>query len=136
VLEGRVHRGDGETVSAVTWFCDLREFTRLSAELPPADLIDLLNEFFGLVAESSEAHGGEIPKFIGAPGRLDVTVVGPAVNVAARMQELARELDVPIVVSEDFRALCTRPLTALGGYSLRGVPGEAQLFTPAGSIAS
>ena len=65
VLDGTVHRGDGETISAIVGFADLRGFTELSNELPGDRLIGLLNTYFDAVTSAVEAHGGEVLKFIG-----------------------------------------------------------------------
>ncbi len=65
VLEGRILRGDGETIHAVLWYCDMRGFTPLSDRLPRDDLIALLNDYFGCVAAAVQARGGEVLKFIG-----------------------------------------------------------------------
>ena len=65
VLEGRILRGDGETIHAVLWYCDMRGFTPLSDWLPRDDLIALLNDYFGCMAAAVQAHGGEVLKFIG-----------------------------------------------------------------------
>jgi hypothetical protein len=43
---------------------------------------------------------------IGGASRLDFTCIGPAVNLAARLEKLASRLGRSIVASEDFR----RPL--------------------------
>ncbi|MXN64128.1 adenylate/guanylate cyclase domain-containing protein [Stappia sp. GBMRC 2046] len=65
VLEGTIKRGEGETISAVVGFADLRGFTRLSNTLPAEDLVILLNNYFGAITSAVEAHGGEVLKFIG-----------------------------------------------------------------------
>ncbi|MCA9635713.1 MAG: hypothetical protein KC420_06740 [Myxococcales bacterium] len=36
ILDGALHRGDGETITAAIWFSDLRGFTALSERLPLA----------------------------------------------------------------------------------------------------
>ena len=58
---------------------------------------------------------------IGAPERLDFTVIGPAVNTAARMLEMCKALDRRVLVSElvATTALPERPrLLSLGQYGL------------------
>ncbi len=50
---------------APIWFSDLRGFTRLSDLLPGADVLALLNAYFGILTGAISANGGEILKFIG-----------------------------------------------------------------------
>jgi adenylate cyclase len=65
VLAGDIKRGDGERISAVVWFSDLRGSTRLSDEMDPDDYLALLNKYFECTAAPVIAHGGEILNFIG-----------------------------------------------------------------------
>jgi adenylate cyclase len=65
VLKGKIRRGTGETIHAVIWLSDLRNFTVLSETLPRDDLIALLNDYFGALSEAVTHQGGEILKFIG-----------------------------------------------------------------------
>ncbi len=65
VLEGEIQRGQGETIDAVITFTDLRNFTRLSNEFGDETVIDLLNEYFGIVTRHVDNHDGEVLKFIG-----------------------------------------------------------------------
>jgi adenylate cyclase len=65
VYEGRVERGDVETLKAAIWFCDLRGFTALSEHLPRREVIGLLNRWFDAVGGAVEEVGGEILKFMG-----------------------------------------------------------------------
>ena len=44
ILAGEVKRGDGQTIEAVIWYCDLRGFTRASDTLPRDTIIALLND--------------------------------------------------------------------------------------------
>ena len=67
---------------------------------------------------------------IGAANRLDFTVIGAAVNEAARIQELCRSLDKQILVSAGFACSCvSKPLISLGPHHLRGVSESQELFT-------
>ena len=68
---------------------------------------------------------------VGAPARLDFTVIGPAVNAAARIQDLTRRLGRRVVVSAEVARDAGRfrgRLLPLGPYGLRGVSGETELF--------
>lgn len=70
---------------------------------------------------------------IGGRGRLDFTVVGPAVNETSRLEGMCRSLDRDLVVSEAFAAACPDVardrLVALGRYALRGVSTAQTLYT-------
>lgn len=68
---------------------------------------------------------------IGTPGRLDFTVIGPAVNEAARLQTLARDLGQRLVLSASFAALCGRPTRSLGAHPVRGLDRPLEAFVPA-----
>ncbi len=57
---------------------------------------------------------------IGAGDRLDFTAVGPAVNLTARLEPLTKELERPLLVTEDLAALVETPLESLGRFTLRG----------------
>jgi adenylate cyclase len=65
ILDGLIKRGDGREINAVLWFSDLRDFTGLNERLPPADVLELLNNYLQLVGDALSANGGEILKFIG-----------------------------------------------------------------------
>lgn len=67
---------------------------------------------------------------IGAADRLDFTVIGAAVNLASRVEAIAKELDRPIIVTEAFRNAYGRDLASLGHHTLRGLPGLYEMFAP------
>jgi len=66
---------------------------------------------------------------IGTEERLDFTVIGPAVNRAARLEGLTKQLGVPILASAEFNAASTIALKSLGKHELRGVPQPVEVFT-------
>ncbi|MCE9582518.1 MAG: adenylate/guanylate cyclase domain-containing protein [Planctomycetes bacterium] len=81
---------------------------------------------FGVALHPGELSYGNI----GGSSRLDFTCIGPAVNLAARLQTLAGQLSRAVVVSEAFAKLSTRPLEDLGAFELKGLDGSQRAFTP------
>ncbi len=71
---------------------------------------------------------------VGSPSRLAFNVVGPAVNMTARIQALTKEAGVPLLLSAEFAAQLGRPMRSLGRYDLRGVAGAHEVFTPVEGI--
>ena len=198
ILAGEVKRGDGRTIEAVIWYCDLRGFTRLSDRLPRDVMIALLNDYFGAMAAAVTAAGGEILKFmgdamlaifavtgsaerpavalkaleaaedarraiaecnarrvaagdppvrfglalhigevmfgnIGASARLDFTVIGPAVNRAARLEKLCAVLDRSLLLSSEVAALLpAERVVLLGSHALKDVEAPQRVYAPAG----
>lgn len=189
VLDGQIRRGDGETLRAATWFCDLRGFTAATETLALPALLELLNEWFAAMVAAVDAHGGEVLKFmgdgmlaafthpdardacraalaaadeaeariaavnlrrdeplafglalhygdvmygnIGAPARLDFTVIGPAVNRAARLESLTAVLGRTVILSSTFAAVCGAPVISLGRHALKGVAEPEEVFARA-----
>ncbi len=76
-------------------------------------------------------HLGEVVyRNIGAANRLDFTVIGAAVNEAARIQELCRSLGERILVSAGFSCGCaSERLVSLGRHRLRGLEEPREIFT-------
>ena len=196
VLNGDILRGRGEVIHATLWYCDLRGFTELSEQLPSDEMIQLLNDYFEVMAQPVKGRGGEILKFIGDAmlaifpieggpegmpceacckailaaqegldgiaafnemrqaeakppiragvalsrgdvvygnigdaERLDFTAIGPAVNLATRLEGLTRDLDPPIVFTRDVAEASGRPFRHLGAFDLKGIALPQDAFT-------
>lgn len=75
-------------------------------------------------------HMGEVVYGnIGAPHRLDFTVIGPAVNHTARIEQLCRTMNRPVLVSATVAEAIEQPITSLGFHALRGVREPHEIFT-------
>ena len=71
---------------------------------------------------------------IGGGNRLDFTCVGPAVNLAARLEKIAAQLGQTIVASADFAAHVPGQFTQLGECTVAGfsrAAGGVRLDRPA-----
>lgn len=69
---------------------------------------------------------------LGGPRRLDFTVLGSAVNEAARIEALCVSLDQTVIVSWAFAEAAgevRRRLVSLGRYAMKGVARPQELFT-------
>lgn len=193
VLNGTILRGDGETIAAALWYCDLRGFTAMSDAMARDDVIALLNDYFECMAAPVHENGGEVLKFIGdallaifpiiddldrdracrvalvaaeaaladlqrlndrrrqegrpplevgiglhtgavmygnigAPDRLDFTVIGPAVNLVTRIEALCPTLGRTLLTSSRFASPCGSKLVSLGRHELKGVAAPQEIF--------
>lgn len=194
VLSGLVQRGDGMTLAAALWYCDLRSFTATTEMLPRDQIIALLNDYFSCMVGAVHRHGGEVLKFIGdamlaifpiaddldrdraclaalaaaedalsdlddlnerrradgkatleadialhsgtvmygnigAPDRLDFTVIGTAVNLVTRLERMSEELGQRLLASARFASPCGSKLISAGHYRLRGFSQPQEIFT-------
>ncbi|MBP7065251.1 adenylate/guanylate cyclase domain-containing protein [Ferrovibrio sp.] len=65
---------------------------------------------------------------VGTADRLDFTLIGPAVNEAARIENLCSMLDRALLASGSFAACAGGGLRSLGHHSLRGVAEPREVF--------
>jgi adenylate cyclase len=194
ILAGKIRRGFLETIHAAIWLSDMRGFTMLAEQLPPRELVDLLNRYFDCQVPPIAAHGGEVLKFMGdgllaifplaadgsdtgevcrralasarearalidtldaPPGaeggdairfglalhmgevmygnigggnRLDFTCIGPAVNLAARLENVAAKLSKTIVASAEFAGHVPGAFTPLGEFAVAGFSAPQMVF--------
>ena len=93
---------------------------RLKADKPAVD--------FGIALHIGEVGYGNI----GGLERLDFTVIGPAVNLASRIEGLTRSLGVRVLASAEFAAAAAadETLTPMGHHAVKGLPRPVDVFAP------
>lgn len=67
---------------------------------------------------------------VGGRRRLDFTVIGPAVNLASRIESLTRDLKRPVLVSAPFAEVHGGAFENLGLFSFKGVAQKGAVFAP------
>jgi len=65
---------------------------------------------------------------VGAPDRLDFTVMGPAVNRTARLEALTKELGRNILFSKDFADMIDEPVEILGDFEMKGIAAAQAVY--------
>ena len=64
LLRGQIELG-GEELDVTVMFSDIRNFTSISEELTPQQVLAMLNEFLTVISEVVEKHGGVVDKYLG-----------------------------------------------------------------------
>jgi adenylate cyclase len=81
---------------------------------------------FGLGLHVGEVLFGNI----GVPERVEFSVIGPAANEVARIEDMTKTLGRTVLLSEDFARHVDSALTDLGEHEFRGVREPKRLFAP------
>jgi adenylate cyclase len=81
---------------------------------------------FGLALHVGDVAYGNI----GGMGRLDFTAIGPAVNLAARLESLTAKLGRPLLVSREIAAHLDGLVEPVGSHEVKGIAGAVDVFAP------
>lgn len=65
---------------------------------------------------------------IGGGNRLDFTCIGPAVNLAARLEKIAGRLNRAVVSSQAFAGVCAQDWTELGEFPIAGFAKSERVY--------
>ena len=80
---------------------------------------------FGLALHLGQVMYGNI----GGGNRLDFTCIGPAVNLAARIEKIAARFGHSVVASQQFAAFCPNQFMLLGEFEVAGFTMPQPVFT-------
>lgn len=93
--------------------------TRAAAGLPEIH--------FGIGLHIGEVAFGNV----GAVDRLSFNVIGPAVNLTARLESLTKQAMVPLLLSHPLAEVINRALSPVGSFQLKGIRELQAVFTAA-----
>jgi class 3 adenylate cyclase len=187
IVSGKGHLEPIQTTATVL-YSDLEAFMSIVEDMPPIQVVQMLNEYFPAVIEPINRHGGVVNQFqgdamlvtfnipvedphhadeavktaceiqeivknrtfagvslrtrigintgpviagnVGSGDRINYTVHGDAVNVAARLEQLNKDYGTVVLVSGSTVSLLsgTYPLEAIGDVIIRGKHESVELF--------
>lgn len=113
--------GDAAVRATTSAFAALAKLNELRRKRGDADLA------FGVALHLGEVAYGNI----GGASRLDFTAIGPAVNLASRIEGMTGKLGKPVLLSATVAKEVTLPTRSVGSFELKGITGPAELFEPA-----
>lgn len=102
----------------------LEELRQLRTTVSPDSPLRLLYSGFGL------SQGSVIEGNMGSHFKTDYTIIGDAVNIASRLQEMTREVQYALVLSESLRQRTSKtwPFVSLGQYHLKGKKHKSEIY--------
>ena len=65
---------------------------------------------------------------VGSPDRLGFNVIGPAVNRTARIEDLTKQVGLPLLLSRDLAEVIGKPVRSCGFFPMKGVPEPQEVF--------
>jgi len=112
-----ITEGDSDAVHVCARVLEAARQSRTSVDALHYPIADAIERFrFGVALHVGKILYGNI----GGGNRLDFTCIGPAVNLAARLEKIASRLHRTIVASERFAGICAGGWTDLGEFPIAG----------------
>ena len=91
--------------------------------------VDRTDKMLPTLALGIGLHRGEVMYGnVGTQDRLDMTVTGPAVNEAARLESLCKRLAIPILLSSRFNDVAVEKLAFVGEHHVPGIEGAMPVY--------
>jgi adenylate cyclase len=112
-----IAEADGDIRKVCTHVLDAARESRASVDAMNYPVGETVERFrFGVALHVGKILYGNI----GGGNRLDFTCIGPAVNLAARLEKIAGRLSRTIVASEGFAGICDGGWSELGEFPIAG----------------
>ena len=106
--------GQGRQTEAAVMFIDMRGFTRLTAELPPSDLLGLLGEYQRIAVPIIQRNGGSITTFLGDGIMVTFGAIRASTTYAADALRATEQLLDALGPWAEARARARRPAPGIG----------------------
>ena len=110
VMSGRILRGVAEKLGAVLWYSDLHGYTHISDNVPPEQIIPLLNDYAEVVVSAVHDHGGDVLKLVG-DGTLAIFPADNREEACLAALAAAAQTRKGVVELNDKRAAAGLPIT-------------------------
>jgi adenylate cyclase len=129
-----ISEADGDSRQVCSRVLEAARESRASVEAMHYPVGEAVERFrFGVALHVGKILYGNI----GGGNRLDFTCIGPAVNLAARLEKIAGRLHRTIVASEGFAGICAGGWSDLGEFPIAGFSKAERVYglvdeTPAG----
>jgi adenylate cyclase len=112
-----ISEADGNSQQVCSRVLEAARESRASVKAMQYKVAETVERFrFGVALHVGKILYGNI----GGGNRLDFTCIGPAVNLAARLEKIAGRLHRTIVASEGFAGICAGGWTELGEFPIAG----------------
>lgn len=125
-LDGSYAEGNAASAAVAAALAAEASLEKLN-RAPPDDLAEI--DGWRPLRSGIALHPGDV--FfgnIGAPERLDFTVIGAAVNAASRVEGMSKQLGHSILLTAGVARHVSHPSIPLGSHSLRGVSEPVEIF--------
>jgi adenylate cyclase len=81
--DNAIRPGDARVTTASVLFCDIEAFSSIAERVSPGELMQMLNEYFAVISEVIDRHGGVITQFQGDAMLITFNTVKPDPDHAA-----------------------------------------------------
>jgi adenylate cyclase len=112
VVSGQIIRGAVESIDAVIWYSDLKNFTGISDQADADQIIPFLNDYAGLTIDAIHRHGGSVLKLIG-DGVLAIFRSEDMRSACGRAMDAGTDMRRELVGLNDSRAMRGEPTTGI-----------------------